>query len=134
MKSFYLPSHRIPSKPYLTTPFKDPFSDDITEIIVTDPRQPLFGRHFQVLSIQGQRFSSGYAYVPHRQGLNLRIPLSATNISSSSITSSPKLSYSAVKDLISLSEECNALCPTALKPSTQDCPLRASLRLKKTSP
>ena len=93
----------------------------------------MFGRHFQVLSIKGQKFSTGQVYVAYRQGMRLRIPLSATNIGCEAILiSSSKLTYSSVKEFVSLAEE-YALCPTALKPSTQDCPQKDNLKLKTTS-
>lgn len=115
-----MPISKGSSKPYLNTPFKNPETSDITEIEVTDPRHPLFGNRFLVLSIRGQKLSSGHVFVSYRDFASLRIPIVATDIIPSLQNPAVKLSFSALRDFIALAEECNILCPSPPSPFTKD--------------
>ena len=124
---------RLRTKPQLNAPFNNP-TKAVTKVVITDPRHPLFEREFSILSLTDQRFSSGQAYVAYHKNMRLKIPLSATNLNEIPLTSpAVKLEYSAVKELISLAQEYNILCPTVPKPSIQDCHQKSNLKSKTTS-
>src|SRR5213593_214893 len=65
---------------HLHTPLNNPLVDDPTEIEVTDPTHPLFGRRFALLSTRPRPHSVGYLFVAYRDTMVLRIAQTATNI------------------------------------------------------
>ena len=94
----------------------------MTEIEVTDPTHPLFGRRFPVLSVNSsQRDSDGNVFVSYREYMILRIPLLSTSLASCRPEGQTKLCLDALTDLISLAEQCEALCPSNLQKSGTDC-------------
>lgn len=90
------------------------------EVTVIDPRHPLFNRTFPILSMSNHHFSQGHVYVIYREGVTLRIPLSATNITGNPSSALAKLTKASLEDLVSLAEEYNMLCPITLKKSGKD--------------
>jgi hypothetical protein len=53
---------------------------------VTDQTHPLFGRRFQVLSVSTPLNTSGHVFVRYREKAVLQIPITATNLAPSPIT------------------------------------------------
>jgi hypothetical protein len=106
----------------LNTLFKNPDQEDATEIKVTDPRHPLFGRCFPLISISSSPHHPGYAYVGYRDALVLRLPLASTTLAPSRPSFPTKLTYDAVKELLAVAEECEVLCPIIPPPSGSACP------------
>jgi hypothetical protein len=98
---------------HLNTPVNNPPVDDPTEIEVTDPGHPLFGRRFMLLSTRPRPHSVGYIFVAYRDTMVLRLPQAATSLvtpppASQSLT---KLTSHAVTELIFFAEQCEVLCP-----------------------
>jgi hypothetical protein len=94
----------------------------VTEIEVTDPTHPLFGRRFPVLSITApHQDSSGYVLVSYREDMTLRISLLSTSLAPSRSAGQTKLTSDALTDLISLAEQCEVLCPANPQKSGSDC-------------
>ena len=98
---------------HLNTPVNNPPIDDLTEVEVTDPSHPLFGRRFVLLSTRPRSHSMGYLLVAYRDTMVLRIPQTATNVVSPPPKSAllSKLTSHAITELISLAEQCEVLCP-----------------------
>src|SRR5713101_7106798 len=100
-----------PTTEHLNTPLNNPPIDDLTEVEVTDPGHPLFGRRFVLLSTRPRAHSMGYIFVAYRDTMVLRIPQTATNLVSPPPASAPisKLTSHAITELISLAEQCEVL-------------------------
>ncbi len=92
--------------------FKNP-PDEIPEYIeVTDPAHPLFGRRFPVLSISHPPQRPGHVFVAYRDGMRLRIPVSATNLATDHISClRTQFTREALRALLALLKECEDLCP-----------------------
>ena len=100
----------------LKAPFKNPieFSKEkatVAEVTVTDPRHPLFGRCFPVLSSIPFPTNRQYIEAIYKDHIPFRLPISATNLGNNFCLPLAKLSHSCIEDLISLAQECNLLCP-----------------------
>src|SRR6266508_1247725 len=108
------------TKPQLDTPFKNP-SEDVTEIVVTDPTHPLFGRRFPVRSISAPERGGIYVLVLYRDIFTLRIPLSASNLAPPRSASFTKLTCDSVAHLTTLAEQCEAVCPPDPQTSGDNC-------------
>lgn len=110
----------------LNTPVNNPPLDDPTEVEVTDPTHPLFGRHFALLSTRPRSPRVGYLFVTYRDDMVLRIPRAATNLASPALPpeSPSKLTSQALTELISLAEQCEVLCPVTQPNSGSDSPPR----------
>ena len=90
----------------------------MTEVEVTDPRHPLFGRRFPLLSVSaGPYAQGGVLLVVYRQYMRLRIPLSATDLTPADIPQPTKLTLEAVTDLLHLAKDYEVLCPALLRRS-----------------
>src|SRR4051794_13273149 len=77
-------------------PFQKPAERGLTEVEVTDPGHPLFGRRFAVVSVSGPRppgRAGGHILVAHSSRVLLKLPLSAE----------------AVAELIALAEDSEGL-------------------------
>ena len=111
---------------HLHTPVNNPPVDDPTEVEVTAPTHPLFGRRFALLSTRPRPHSVGYLFVVYRDTMVLRISQTATNIVSPppELTSMSKLTLHAITELISLAEQCEVLCPAIQANSGIDSPPR----------
>jgi hypothetical protein len=97
--------------PPLDAPFNYPADEALTEVEVTDPRHPLCGRRFPLLSISSSPHAPGFALVVYRQYMRLRIPLSATDLTATVIPPSTKLTLEAVTDLVHFAKDDEVLCP-----------------------
>jgi hypothetical protein len=93
----------------------------LTEIEVTDPTHPLFGRRFPVLSISSPPQGAGSVLVQYREHMALRIPVLATNLASARSAPQTKLTLEAVAALVALAVECEVLCPSNPPKSGDDC-------------
>jgi hypothetical protein len=111
---------------HLNTPVNHPPIDDPTEVEVTDPTHPLFGRRFALLSTRPRPHSVGYLFVGYRDTMVLRISQTATNVVSPppASTSMSKLTLHAITELMSLAAQCEVLCPATQPQSGIDAPLR----------
>jgi len=99
------------SKPQLNTPFKNPVQEKLTEIEVTDPTHPLFGRRFALQPISSRpRLSAEHVFVSYGEFMVLRIPIAATNLALPRPASATKLTLAAITELISLAEQSEVLC------------------------
>src|SRR5215510_7388627 len=65
---------------HLNIPVNNPPVDDPTEVEVTDPAHPLFGRRFALLSTSPRPHSVGYIFVAYRDTMGLRLPHVATSL------------------------------------------------------
>ena len=120
---------------HLNTPLNNPPIDDLTEVEVTDPGHPLFGRRFVLLSTRPRPHSVGYLFVAYRDTMVLRIPQTATNLVApppKSVLLS-KLTSHAITELISLAEQCEVLCPATQPKSGIDSRPRGKLVSAPTS-
>ena len=91
------------------TLFKNPDEENPTEIEVTDPTHPLFGRRFPVISVSAPLHGPGNVLVRYREHMVLRLPVTSTTLAPSRPATSTKLTYSAVKELVAIAEDCEAL-------------------------
>jgi hypothetical protein len=121
------------TNPQLNTPFNNPLSANPTEIEVTDPRHPLFGRHFPVLSISRPPQGEGHVIVAYQDHITLRIPVAATNLVSVQPRLATKLTVEAVTELISLAEQYEVICPTHRQPSGTTSPQKSKIKLSTNS-
>ena len=94
----------------------------MTEVEVTDPTHPLFGRRFPVLSISSAPNAVGFVYVTYREYITLRIPRDATNLAPARSTLETKLTVAAVEQLVSVAGECEVLCQENQKMSGANYP------------
>ena len=101
------PTSRTTSRTSVDTPFQNPAERDLVEIEVTDPRHPLFGRRFAVVSVSRPHSTSdGHALVAHQGRVLLKLPLGATSLVPRLSDGAPsKLSAEAVAELIALAED-----------------------------
>src|SRR6266446_5889455 len=111
---------------YLNTPVNNPSVDDLAEVEVTDPRHPLYGRRFALLSTRPRPHSVGYIFVAYRATMVLRISQAATSLVTPPPESPPltKLTSHAITELISFAEQCEVLCPATQHNSGTDSPPR----------
>ena len=93
----------------------------MTEIEVTDPTHPLFSRRFPVHSISAPERGGSYVLVLYRDIFTLRIPLSASNLAPPRPASCTKLTCDSVAQLITLAEQCEAICPPDPQMSGHSC-------------
>src|SRR5919108_5383352 len=120
---------------HLNTPLNNPPIDDLTEVEVTDPGHPLFGRRFVLLSTRPRSHSMGYLFVAYRGTMVLRLPQIATDLVApppKSVLLS-KLTSHAITELISLAEQCEVLCPATQPKSGIDSRPRSKLVSAPTS-
>ena len=94
----------------LNTPFQNPDQAEPTEIEVTDPRHPLYGRRFAVDSLGLSSRRVGFVFVLYQDEMRIRIPLAATNLAPSAKVPTSKLTFTSVTELTTLAEPCEGLC------------------------
>src|SRR4051794_25895429 len=107
-----MPTSAASSTTLVDTPFQKPAERGLTEVEVTDPGHPLFGRRFAVVSVSGPRppgRAGGHILVAHSSRVLLKLPLAATSL----VPRPPdaglsKLSAEAVAELIALAEAAGA--------------------------
>ena len=117
---------RVVSTVHLNTPINNPSVDDPTEVEVTDPTHPLFGRRFVLLSTRPRPHSVGYIFVAYHDTMVLRLPHAATSLGAAPPESAPrtKLTAHAVTELISFATQCEVICPATQRNSGIDSPPR----------
>lgn len=84
--------------------------EEVSEVEVTDPTHPLFGRRFPLLSVSSAPNAVGYVYVVYREHMTLGIPRGATNLAQVLSTLETKLTVAAVEQLVSVVRECKVIC------------------------
>jgi hypothetical protein len=111
---------------HLHTPVHNPPGDDPTEVEVTDPAHPRFGRRVVLLSTRPRPHSVGYLFVAYRDTMLLRLPHVATSLVAAPPASEPrtKLTSHAVIELMSFAEQCEVLGPATPCNSGSDAPPR----------
>jgi hypothetical protein len=67
--------------PFHDAPLNHPDDASTTWLEVTDPREPLYGKRFQVLSVSRGPAASAHAWVLYRDQITLRLPLRSTSLS-----------------------------------------------------
>ena len=112
--------------PQLNTLFNNPEEENRTEIEVTDPTHPLFGRRFALISVSSPLQGPGSAFVSYREYMVLRLPVASTTLALSRPVLSTKLTLSAVKELVTLAEDCEALNAHPSKPDLEEALPRAT--------
>jgi hypothetical protein len=76
------------------------------QITVTDPRHPLYGHSFTLVSVPGVRHGTGHAYVDDRGHGVLRVPVVATNLHPAARDlPTSKLTLGAIRDLVRLAAQ-----------------------------
>jgi len=130
-----LPAHKPHSQTttQLDTPFKNPSLEEVSCIEVTDQTHPLFGRRFQVISVSTSLNASGHVFVRYREKAVLRIPITATNLAPSSITTRTKLTSQALEEFISLANQYEVLCQSDHRTSGEDSPLTSGNKSSRAS-
>jgi hypothetical protein len=110
------------------------------EIEVVDPRHPLYGRHYRLISIGKETTTRGackesFARVHYRFGLTLLLPLGVTNLERNGLprAAPTKLSLEALQELIALAEESGGTCPSNLEGSGAVCRKSSGKRSQKIS-
>jgi hypothetical protein len=74
----------------------------MSEVEVTDPTHPLYGRRFGLAAIRRPRPTAGHVLVTYGEGMLLRLPIEATNLASVPCASVTKLTRDAVSELVAL--------------------------------
>ncbi len=100
--------------PQLNTLFNNPEEENRTEIEVNDPTHPLFGRRFSLISVSSPLHGPGSVFVSYREYMVLRLPVTATTLAPSRPVVSTKLTSEAIKEFMTIAEDCEAL--NALSP------------------
>ncbi len=103
----------------LNTLFKNPDEDNPTEIEVVDPTHPLFGRRFPLISVSSPLHGPGHVLVCYREYMTLRLPVTSTTLAVSRPVTSTKLTCAAVKELVTIAEDCEALNALSAKPDLE---------------
>ena len=117
------PGQPRPSNHQLGTRLNNPSEEERTEIEVTDPAHPLFGRRFPLLSVSDPNYYVGHAYVSYRDYMVLCLELSATDLAADTHRRrTTKLTSQSVTELVELAEQCEVLCPTDRGTSGEDSP------------
>lgn len=77
---------------------------------MTDPRHPLYGRRFPLLSVSQPPLGDGHAFVRYRDVMVLRLPVAATTLALSRPAPATVLTYDAVVALVTLAEQDEGPC------------------------
>jgi hypothetical protein len=110
------------------------------EVEVVDPRHPLYGRRYRLISIGKEITTRGackesFARVHYRFGLTLLLPLGVTDLERNGLpcAAPTKLSLDALQDLMAVAEESGGTCPSNLERSGAVCRKRSGKRSQKIS-
>ncbi|MDQ5850463.1 MAG: hypothetical protein M3380_00010 [Chloroflexota bacterium] len=99
------------------------------DITVTDPRHPLCGRRFPLLSVSQPPLGDGHVFVRYREVMVLRLPVAATTLAAPRPAPATILTYDAVVALVTLAEQDEGLCrrdpPTCGANSPPSCAPRS---------
>jgi hypothetical protein len=95
----------------------------LPEIEIVDPTHPLFGRRFPLLHSSTTLTGTGFAWVLYRGYMQLRVPLSVTNLSAVAAPAiRTQLTAEAIQELLALAGQCGLLCPSPPDTSGAVCP------------
>ena len=108
--------------------------EELTEIEVTNPTHPLYGRRFPLISVSHPPQGTPHVFVTYRQEIVLKIPLADTNLLEEPRQHAfTKLTLHTIEATISLAKECEELCHINLTGSGPDCQNNSSTRSQKNS-
>jgi hypothetical protein len=93
----------------------------MTEIEVTDPTHPLFGRRFPVRQIGDTQRGAAHVFVAYREYMTLRIPLQATTLIPTQPATPTKLTLDAVREFVTLAEQVQLSCLHVPQTSGTSC-------------
>jgi len=109
----------------------------VTEVEVTDPTHPLFGRQFLLRPLGRPAHGPTHVLVAYRGHMTLRLPLVSTNLMAPRPLTPTKLTREAITDLLALAAQCGALCPadptTCGSASLPPCNTRSSTTSPRSS-
>src|SRR3954469_25829227 len=104
------------------TPIADGDLSGAEEIEVTDPRHPLYGRRFRLLTVTSGVRSAQLARVVYRPDIFLLLPISVTSLHPSTTRSVPtKLCLEALEDLLRVTAEREEECQSTPTTSGEAC-------------
>ena len=106
----------------LDTPPPDQRLAELPEIEIADPTHPLFGRRFPLLHTSTTLTGPGFAWVLYRGYMQLRVPLSVTNLSVAAPVIRTQLTREGIQELLTLAGQCGLLCPSQPDTSGAVCP------------
>lgn len=96
---------------------------------MTDPRHPLYGKTFPVVSVTSLPLSPGHVFVTYRDRALLMIPIAATSLTPRPAESRTKLAAEAIDELVARYREGEEECPSSPATSGDASPPRcASVR------
>ena len=106
------------------------------EVEVIDPTHPLYGRRFNLISVDTVSCGESRVRVKYRFGLTLLLPVGVTDLEPARVsrTARTKLSVDAVKDLIAVAEGSEGACLSSLKRSGKASLRRSAGTSPPTSP
>src|SRR5205807_5417518 len=87
----------------------------------------LFGHHFPLISVSSPLHGPGSVLVRYREYMTLRVPVSSTTLASSRPVISTKLTHAAVKELVTIAEDCEALNALSSKPDLEASSSRTAM-------
>ena len=102
--------HKKQTTHKLTAPLNNPDSQELSEIEITDPTHPLFGRRFPVIARPNFPLRPDLVVVAYRPSMFLRIPVPATSLITSPPVARTKLTPAAVSEVVALTTQCEVLC------------------------
>jgi hypothetical protein len=98
---------------------------ELPEIEIVDPTHPLFGRRFPLLHTSTTLTGPGFAWVLYRGYMQLRVPLSVTNLSAAAPAFRAQLTAEAIQELLALAGQYGLLCPSPPDTSGAVCPMNS---------
>jgi hypothetical protein len=103
---------------------------------VIDPAHPLYGRRFNLISVDTVSCGESLVRVKYRFGLTLLLPIGTTDLEPALVSRAvrAKLSVEAVEDLIAVAEGSEGACLSSLKRSGKACRPRSARRSPMISP
>ena len=113
--------------------FNNPQLEQPTEIEITDPMHPLFGRKFEIISLSYSGQGLGNAIVKYQGQMRLRIPLSATQLTPKRRYLGTKITRDSVSELVNLASQCEVLCLSHQDKSGNVCPQNDKTKLSMNS-
>src|SRR4051794_38553078 len=117
------------------TPIADGDLSGAEEIEVTDPRHPLYGRRFRLLTVTSGVRSAQLARVVYRPDIFLLLPISVTSLHPPATRSVPtKLCLEALEDLLRVTAEREGECRSTPTTSGEACRPACAGRSRTTSP
>jgi hypothetical protein len=113
----------------VNAPFQNPLVEEPTEIEVTDPTHPLYGRRFSLAAIRRPRPTAGHVLVTYGDRMLLRLPIDATNLASRPRPMGTKLSQAAVSEFVALGMQDELTWAFGSNTSGTACPQTSNRKL-----